>query len=237
MRGSAALPVSVATRIGLQSGAADHEAGLDRADRRDQLRDAAPPLDPRHLVMGADLAAAPLDQFGVLAGDRAVIDDAGHRGIDRLDAGAVRLDLAEALRADQFQTRHAVRDAALVEILEARQFVLLGRDDHLADHVVGDAVLLAEVDQLLLAGHAEARFQRAGRVVDAGVQDAAVMAGLMLADLALFLQQHQPQARPAVQQFQRRRQPDDPAADDRDVPRSLCHPVPLLRARAPLSFR
>src|SRR3712207_6863778 len=49
---------------------------------------------------------------------------------------------------------------------QAGQFLLVGGDDHLADEVVHDVVLLAEVEQHRLPLHAEGRLQRAGRVVD-----------------------------------------------------------------------
>ena len=46
------------------------------------------------------LAAALLDDLGVRARDGFVIRDAGARHLDRRDAGAVRLDLLDLLRAD-----------------------------------------------------------------------------------------------------------------------------------------
>jgi hypothetical protein len=49
------------------------------------------------------------------------------------------------------------------------------------------------------------------------MDDAAVMAGLMLGDLRLFLQQQQLDSRTAFDELQRRRQADDAAADDRDI--------------------
>jgi hypothetical protein len=59
----------------------------------------------------------------------------------------------------------------------------VGRDDHLAAALVGDAALLAVVVHLACALHAQARLERAGRVVDARVDHARVVAGLMRADL------------------------------------------------------
>ena len=52
---------------------------------------------------------------------------------------------------------------------------------------------------LALALHAEPRLERAGRVVDAGVEHAAVVAGLVLADARLFVEHPQPQARVAAE--------------------------------------
>src|SRR5438270_478612 len=61
------------------------------------------------------------------------------------------------------------------------------------------------------------RFVGAGLVVDAGVDDAAVVAGLVVRDVGLFFEQDEPRAWRPVEDGARRRQPDDAAADDRDV--------------------
>ena len=63
--------------------------------------------------------------------------------------------------------------------------------------------------------HAQPRLQRAGRVVDAGVDDAAVVRGLVLAQRALALEHDH--AQPAQRQRPRGREPHDPSAGDRDV--------------------
>ena len=64
---------------------------------------------------------------------------------------------------------------------------------------------------------AELGLQRPRRVVDARVDDAAVVAGLVEADLVLLVEDGDPQARTPRQQLARDGEPDDPGADDRDV--------------------
>jgi hypothetical protein len=106
----------------------------------------------------------------------------------------VRLQLLQPAEVDEGDARHAVGNTALVERLEARDLRLRGRDDHLAARLHGDAVLVAEGLHQPHALDAEARLVGAGLVVDAGVNDPAVVAGLVLGDLPLFLEHHQPHA-------------------------------------------
>ena len=65
------------------------------------------------------------------------------------------------------------------------------RDDDLAAAVVGNAVLLAEAVHGLAARDAVARFERARLVVEAGMDDAAVVAGLVGGQAVLGLQNDQ----------------------------------------------
>ena len=64
---------------------------------------------------------------------------------------------------------------------------------------------------------AEAGLEAAGRVVDAGVDDAAVVPGLVPGDLGLLLDDEDVRARSPAQDLVCRRETDDPAADDDDV--------------------
>ena len=75
---------------------------------------------------------------------------------------------------------------------------------------------------------AELRLERAGLVVDAGVDDAAVVAGLVGGELGLLLADDERTATGALQQRPRGRQADDAAADDRDV---VCHRTRIIVAR------
>ena len=87
----------------------------------------------------------------------------------------------------------------------------------LAAALVGDAVLVAEVVQPADALDAQPRLQRAGLVVDAGVGDAGVRAGLVHADAVLALEHDDPGVRVAALELARGRQADDAGADDREV--------------------
>ena len=82
---------------------------------------------------------------GVAPRDADEVDDPGRRNVQRPQAGGVRLDLAQPLRPDQLDAAgHAVRDAAAVQLLEARQLRRLGRHHHLAADLVRDVVRAAQ---------------------------------------------------------------------------------------------
>ena len=84
-------------------------------------------------------------------------------------------------------------------------------------------MLVAVGVQLLAAGGAELGLQGARGVVDAGVDDAGVVAGLVEGDLRLAFEDEDARVRVAVQQLSGRRQAEDAGADDGDVPGSVGH--------------
>jgi len=203
--------------VGVQAGAGDQapcaEGGVGGGQPQTAglLRDADERRPERHL-------GAPRAQAGEQrARHPAVVDDRGVRRVDGAQAGGVGLDRPQFVGVDHPQARHAVGGAALQEPVEPRQLGLVGRDDHLADRLVRDAVLGAEVAQAAHARDAQARPQRAGRVVDAGVHDAAVVPRLVAGDVGPLLEQQQPEARVAREQGVGGGQADDAATHDGDV--------------------
>ena len=130
--------------------------------------------------------------------------------------GGLELRAARRARSVAAPATPLARAAAL-ELVEAGQLGLVERDDQLAAALGGDRVALAERVQLARAADAQLRLQRAGRVVDAGVDDAGVAAGLVAADLVLLVEHHDRGARVAAGELARGGQADDAGADDRDV--------------------
>ena len=102
------------------------------------------------------------------------------------------LELPQALRTDQLEPGNTVRNATPVELLESRQLIGRGRDDHLAAPLVRDAVLVAVCGQRRRALDAQPRLERPGSVVDAGMDDAAVATCLMPRDLPLLVEHDEP---------------------------------------------
>src|SRR5919201_1007831 len=78
-------------------------------------------------------------------------------------------------------------------------------------------MLLAELEQHLRASAAELGLERTGRVVNAGVDDAAVMAGLMPADLGFLLEDHEVETWSLLQELARGGQADNAGANHHDV--------------------
>lgn len=74
----------------------------------------------------------------------------------------------------------------MVEIFEANDFFFAGGDDEFAADIVGDVVFLAEGNHLANAGDGHAGFEGAGLIVEAAVEDSAIVAALVAADAGLF---------------------------------------------------
>jgi hypothetical protein len=132
----------------------------------------------------------------------------------------VRLELGEPLGADQLDAWDAVRERPAVELEQARALFLARRDDDLAAPEHRDPTRVAVGEQPLGAAHAQPRLQRARRVVDATVDDAARAAGLVRPHGRLLVEDGDRGSRRARLQLARDGQPEDPGADDdRVVPR------------------
>ena len=202
-----------------QSGAVDEGAGLHRVQGGLQHEPPGRPGDAGQLAGRPDDASQGAELPRVRAGHLPEVDDPGERGVEGAQAGAVGLDLPQLLGSDHADPFDAVGPGPSVQLLQARDLLRAGGDDDLAAEVVADALLVAELQQRLLPGHARLRFHRPRPVVDAGVEHAAVVAGLVRAELRLLLQQGAPQPGMLLAQAHGRGQPDDAAADDRQIER------------------
>ena len=163
-----------------------------------------------------DAAAALGDDLRKAAGDLAVIDDAGFGDVDAGEADAVRLELADLFRADAVAD-DAVLRAAFDERFHPREFGFFDGDDDLAAEVEGDVLARAELLHRGFAGAAIDRFERAGPVVDAGMHDAGVAAGLMAGDGGFLFEDGDGAAGEAFEEAVGGGQADDTAADDDEI--------------------
>src|SRR5581483_1124103 len=100
--------------------------------------------------------------------------------------------------------------------LETRQFFFGSRDNELSTNLVDDTVLLTKIDHRFRALHAEARLQRSGRVVNAGVNNAAIVSALVACDSRLFLDHEQPEFGKRLREVHRGGEADDAPANDDD---------------------
>src|SRR5436190_9717186 len=142
--------------------------------------------------------------------------------MERGDADAMRLQLAEAFRADSFGG-DAVRFRTSLELVESAELVLVHRDDHLAADVVRNFLLDAKAKEQLPPARAELRLQRTWRVVDARVNDAAVPARLMESRRPLLVRDDDAPGGPAHCELDGAREAEDPRPDHDRVgpPRKL----------------
>src|SRR5437667_7688856 len=114
--------------------------------------------------------------------------------MERANPAHLRLDLPEIVFVDESDAGRAVLACAHEQVVEAGELVLVDGDDDLAALLVRDAVLVAVRVELTAALHAEARLQRARRVVDAGVDDTAVVTRLVARRARLLLEHEHAQA-------------------------------------------
>ena len=135
----------------------------------------------------------------------------------------MRLDFSQLLRSDQAQAGEAVGFSALAQFLQPRQFVSVGSDDDFAAHFVGNSVLAAELDHGRRSGHAKPGLHGSRLVVDAGVNDAAVVAALVAGDAVFFFEEQQAQAGKAARNFERDPEPHHTTADDDDIVARISH--------------
>ena len=106
-------PAQRGEAIGVDAGADDHPGGLDGAARRlDDGRAAAAREARPRLVPSRSSPPAAATSSAIRVGDAREVDDGGVGRVERLDPGDVRLELAEPLRPDQLDARHAVRERA-----------------------------------------------------------------------------------------------------------------------------
>src|SRR4029434_6243611 len=113
--------------------------------------------------------------------------------------------------------------AATMQFFQAGELALLRCDDDLAAALVSNSVLLAEAVHQLASFDAVLSFQGTGLVVEAGMDDAAVMARLMRGIAIFGFQQDQPHGRSGVQEGMGSRKTNDAAPDYRNVVRHFAH--------------
>ncbi len=110
----------------------------------------------------------------------------------------------------------AVGAAAALQLVEPRHLPGVDRHHQLAAPPVGQPLLVEEAVEGLAAGGAQPRLRRARRVVEPGVDDPGVVAGLVGRQPLLGLEHGEAQA-VTLGERQRRGQADDAAAGDDDV--------------------
>jgi hypothetical protein len=164
-----------------------------------------------------DAAARRLHVLGERAGDGREVDHAGGGRVQAGDARDVRLDLAQLRPGEPAQAGHPVGGAAALELVEAGELLLVEGDDELAVAAGGDPADVAVLVQPAGAVDAQAGLERAGLVVDARVDDAAVVARLVEADDVLALEHAEGAAGMAPEQLAGDGQADDARADDDEV--------------------
>src|SRR5258706_11872303 len=163
------------------------------------------------------------DQLGIFLANGGEIGDARGGHDQRAQTAGVRLDFVQLIGTDKAETRESVGLAPAPQFFQARNFLCArGYDDFAAD-LVRQAMRAAEFDHGARALDAELRFQRSGLVINAGVNDAAVVAALMPAHAVFFLEQQQAKAGESLRDLKGDGETDNTSADDEDIVAGVGH--------------
>ncbi|MNO89095.1 hypothetical protein D3C76_805670 [compost metagenome] len=206
-------PGQAGQTVGLQAGAGHQLAGLPGLLVVADLDVLAQFTDRPHGGRQPDFATGLADDLGHGIADLLVVDDAGGIEEQRTETGDVGFAALEfsGVEALDFQ---AIELRTLVQRLHALHFHGVGGDQQFAADVECDAVFGAEILGGLGAALAQLGLEAAGGVVDARVNHAAVVAGLVAAEAVFLLKDQQRSARALLKQRQGGGQSDDAAADD-----------------------
>ncbi len=204
--------------VGLEAGAHDHAVGFEGCAVR-QLDGRAEPVLAHAGGAGIrpDLATNGGDIGRVGARHRGEVGDRGLGRVERGDAGHVGLDLGEIVGFEPPQPGNAVLVCPFGEPPQRFELALLGRDDELAARVVGEVALGAVVAQEVQSAPAQPGLQRSGRVVDAGMHDAAVVGGLVAREGRLLLEHDDLRRGRGVGELAGGGEAEDAATDDHDA--------------------
>ena len=115
------------------------------------------------------------------------------------------------------EARHAVGCPTPHQFLKTRQFGLCRRDDNLSADLESKIVLPAKFNHRSRTGNAVVRLQGAGFVIDAGVDHATVVAGLMTGDRVFLFKNGNTAIGKTASRFQGCRQSNDSTTDDDEI--------------------
>ena len=199
--------------IGLQTGAGHQLPGLPHAVMAADGDLVGAFLDRGDGGLQADFAAGGFDHPGHGLAHLFVIDDPG--GIEEQTAKTDDIRLAAAqLSGVQLFDLQAVLLRALMQGMHALDFQRRRGHQQLAADLELDLVFGAEVLGRLGTALAQVGFETARRVIDAGMDYAAVVAGLVPGEDVFLLQDQQRRAGLTLQQGHGGGEADDAAADD-----------------------
>ncbi len=200
-----------------EAGAVDEVAGFECTGRGFKDPAAEVVVDGCDAGVFLEGAAEAFDLSDERVADGLVIDDAFLRDAEGGEAGGMGFDLADLGGVEPLEAFEAVLLAADFEVTQALDFGFCGGDNDLAADLMGDGVLATEFGHEPDSADGEAGFQRTGLVVEAAVEDAAVVRALVAAGAILFFKDANGCTGLADEQFTGCGQADDTAPDDDEV--------------------
>ncbi len=178
-------------------------------------------LDRHNLGTRTDRPARVQDVVTQRPGHGRVVHDRGRGGVQRGHPTGMRFIAAQAARVQHGRVRDAVGAGAVGDVGKPAQLAAVNRYDDLSALVVADAVGSAVLLEQRDTASAQCRLQRAGLVVEPGVDHPAVAPGLMPGDVVFLLEDRDGGARIDLSDPSGHRQPHNPTADDRDPTRHV----------------
>ena len=210
--------------VGLQAGTHDqavHPVDSTRGLDVDSRRATVDPGDRRRQEHSS---ARVLDVLGVGLGHGEVVGDRGRRGVQREQAGRVRLDLGDPGALHPRQPRYVVVPRGHLERVETSDLRAVHGDDELPALDVRQPAVGAVLAQHQPAARAQLGLEAAGPVVEAGVHDTGVVPGLVDAEPVLLLEHDDRRTREPARDLAGHRETHDAAADDAEG--ALAHRPP-----------
>ena len=98
------------------------------------------------------------------------------------------LEFFEPLSSDYFQALQPIGHASPMKLIEARQLFLARCHDHFAAQFIGHRIFVAEFDQRFSPGDTATGLQRSGAIIESGMNDTAVVAGLVPGQLGFLFE-------------------------------------------------
>jgi len=186
--------------VGHQAGTGDDITGLDHAAIQSQLHRRRGFRDGVHLLADQQSAATRLKSLGHLPGDALVVGDPGGGHEQGANAVDVWLLAAQRPRRKGFHG-DAVLAAAHLKGIHAVPFQRIGGHQQFAALFIGQAVFAAKRHGGSGAAFAKVGLEAARLVVDTGMDDPGIAAGLMLGQGCLFFDQGNAGVRVALLQL------------------------------------
>ena len=125
--------------------------------------------------------------LGISFGDLPEVHNSGARNQHPPDALRIWLELLYLRRAEHLQAGNTVFTASPKEFGKGRELLIARRYDHLPANLMLDIVGRAETDEFIAARRTQTGLKGTGPVVESGMNDAAVMPGLVSGNHVLLL--------------------------------------------------
>ena len=156
------------------------------------------------------MAAGLQEVGGVGLGDLCVVDNACLGGVEGGDTSGVRLKTFQFVGADSSKTGDAIGNTASVKLFEGWNFRFVNGDDYLAAFLVRDVALVTVLSEEPGAFYAVAGLEGTRSVVDPGMDDAAVMAGLVPGEVGFLFEDNDGKVGEAEKEFRAEDRPRMP---------------------------